>query len=55
MRTKELAEIYAEVDDFLGDELNEFLDFLEGMGYLNIEFINKENKSWKKIIEEYLG
>ena len=51
MRLSELAEIYAEVEDFLKDELKEFLQYLldshcldEGMAYVD----------WTKLINEYL-
>jgi len=52
MKTEELAEIYAEVDDFLMNELDEFVAYLDSMGYLSGDTVNVD---WSKVIKEYLG
>ena len=52
MRVSELAESYAEVDDFLKDELEKFLQYLLDSHCLDG---GMENVDWDKLINEYLS
>lgn len=52
MKVVELAEIYAEVDDFLRDELVKFLHYLMSLGDLDLVDLGYED--WDRLIESYL-
>lgn len=51
MKTEELVKTFAEVDDFLEDELQKFITFLIQFGYMANHLTKK---GWKLLIEDYL-